>query len=223
MIVKTRGIVLNHIDYRESSIIVKIYTENYGYQGFVVNSVRSAKSRQGMAYFQPFTVLDMVLYMKSSRDLNRISEFKPLLHWYAEDIKRQSILLFLAEVANKLLRNEHSENKELFNYLLVGLQNFKSSRSVDNFHLIFLLQMTPLLGITVLSGEELFENMNKVADQLDINGLVDQLLYSPFDNQVETTGDLRYRVLEMLINYFQHHIPGFGEVHSLKVLQQIFR
>ena len=75
----------------------------------------------------------------------------------------------------------------------------------------------------MLSGGELFENMNKVADQQDIEGLINQLLNVSFENKVEANGDLRYRTLEVLIHYFQHHVPGFGEVHSLKVLRQIFR
>ena len=223
MIVKTQGIVLNHIDYGDRSIIVKLYTKEYGYQGFVVNSVRSAKSRQGMAYFQPFTVLDMVIYMKPSRDLHRISEFKPILSWYADDIRRQSVLLFLAEVINKLLRNEHTENKALFNYLLTGLEHFKSSSSIENFHLLFLLKMTSHLGITVLSGGGLFENMNKISDQQDIENIVDQMLEAPFENTIEASGDLRFRTLEVLMHYFQHHVPGFGQIHSLKVLRQIFQ
>jgi len=223
MIVKTQGIVLSHVDYGERSIIVKLYTKDHGYLGFVVNGVRSAKSRQGMAYFQPFTVLDLVIYMKPSRDLHRISEFKPVLSWSGEDIKKLSVLLFLAEVVNKLLRNEHIENSALFGYLIKGIFHYKSSKRTENFHLLFLLQMAPFLGIDVLSGEELFENMNQIADQQDIERLIDQLLDAPLQNTIETSGNLRFRSLEVLTHYFQHHVPGFGQVHSLKVLQQIFR
>lgn len=223
MIVKTQGIVLNHIDYGDRSIIVKLYTKDYGYQGFVVNSIRSAKSRQSMAYFQPFTLLDLVIYMKPSRDLHRISEFKPILSWYAEGIKHQSVLLFLAEVMNKLLRNEHTENKELFNYLYTGLKHFRSSSSIENFHLLFLLKTTSYLGITVLSGEGLFKSMNKLSDQKDIKNMVNQLLDASFDDPIEASGDLRFRTLGVLMRYFQHHVPGFGQIHSLKVLQQIFQ
>lgn len=225
MIVKTQGIVLNHINYGERSIIVKWYAKDHGYQGSVINGVRKAKPLRGMGmgYFQPFTVLDMVVYMKPSRNLNRISEFKSILTWYAEDIKRQSILLFLAEVINKLLRTEHTENTALFNYLLKGLYHFKTAQSVENFHLQYLLKMTSYLGITVLSGMKLFENMNIMASQNDIEDIIDQLLEVPFENKVTASGSLRFRVLEVLMYYFQYHVPGFGEIHSLKVLRQIFQ
>ncbi len=223
MIVKTQGIVLKHIDYKESSIIVNVFTKDFGYQGYVVNSVRSAKPKQGMAYFQPFTVLDMVTYMKPSRDLHRISEFRPLLTWQSEDIIRQSVLLFLAEVTNKLVRNEQTDNSVLFDFIINGLRHLKSSQSSQDFHLYFLLNVAPYIGISVLSGTELFKNMNKIDDQKDVVELIDQLLAGSYDTKIVTSGELRFRVLEVLIGYFQHHVPGFGEVHSLKVLRQIFR
>lgn len=223
MIVKTQGLVLNHIDHRETSIIVNLFTKDFGYQGYVVNSVRSAKSKQGMAYFQPFTVLDMVTYMKPNRDLHRISEFKPIMTWSSQDVRQQSVLLFLAEVLNKLLRNEQSKNPVLFNYLLDSLRHLKSLSDIENFHLVFLLKMTPYLGITIISGEELFENMNQISDQADLENMVNKLLDDPFNKNITANGDLRFRVLEALMLYFRHHVSGFGEVLSLKVLRQIFR
>ena len=223
MIVKTQGLVLNHIDHRETSIIVKLFTKNFGYQGYVVNSVRSAKSKQGMAYFQPLTILDMVTYMKPNRDLYRISEFKPVMIWNSQDVKKQSVLLFLTEILNKLLRNEQSENIELFDYLLDSLRHLKSLSSIENFHLVFLLKMTPYLGITINSGEELFRNMNLISDQVGLEGMVNELLNDPFSRTIQANGDLRFSVLEALMLYFRHHVSGFGDVLSLKVLRQIFR
>ena len=223
MIVKTEGLVLNHIDHRETSIIAKLFTKDFGYQGYVVNSVRSIKSKQGMAYFQPFTVLEMITYMKPNRGLHRISEFKPIITWSSQDVRQQSVLLFLAEVLNKLLRNEQGDNVDIFDYLLDSLRHLKSLSSIDNFHLVFLLKLTPYLGITVISGEELFENMNQISHQADLEQLVNELLHNPFDKNIQANGDLRFRVLEALMLYFRHHVSGFGNVLSLKVLRQIFR
>lgn len=223
MITKTKGVVLSHLPYGETSIIAKIYTEEFGYQGFIVNSVRSAKSKTGMAYFQPFTCLDLVIYMKSSRDLQRISEFKPIMSWYADEIKKQTILLFLAEVIDKLLRNEHDSQPALFGFLWNGLSFFKTSDDVSNFHLQFLLKLSNHLGLDVLSGHELFTNMNQISDQEEIERLVNSLLDADLGEKVEANGELRMSALEVLVQYFHHHVPGFGQVQSLKVLKQIFR
>jgi len=60
MLNKTRGIVINYIRYRETSVIVNIYTEEFGIQTYIENGVRSAKSKNKIALFQPLTLLDLV-------------------------------------------------------------------------------------------------------------------------------------------------------------------
>jgi DNA repair protein RecO (recombination protein O) len=223
MITKTRGIVLNHIPYGETSIIARIYTEQFGYQGFIVNSIRSSKSKHSMAYFQPFTLLDLVVYWKNTREIQRISEYKSIVNWHADDIIKQTVLLFLGEVVDKLLRNEHTDNPALFGYVNDALLQFKQTKSMENFHLLFLLKLTDHLGIAIGSGSDLFENMNQVMRHDEIERLIDNLLNSEFEDIVESSGDLRYQSLSCLMEYFNHHVPGFGEVRSLKVLKQIFR
>ena len=43
MLKKTAGIVLSHIKYKDSSIIVRIFTRELGLKGYLVNGVREAK------------------------------------------------------------------------------------------------------------------------------------------------------------------------------------
>jgi DNA repair protein RecO (recombination protein O) len=223
MINKTQGIVLNHIPYGESSIIARIYTQHYGYQGFIVNNVRSSRSKQSIAYFQPFTLLDLVVYWKNTRDIQRISEYKSLVNWHADDIRKQAVLLFLGEVLDKLLRNEHTENPSLYSFVNDSIQYFKKANSTENFHLSFLLKLTEHLGITIGSGSDLFENMDQVMRHDEMERLINELLANEYDGEVEASGDLRFQSLGSLMEYFRHHVPGFGEVKSLKVLKQIFR
>ena len=45
MITKTRGIVLNYIKYGDTSIICKIYTEQFGLQSYIINGIRKSKSK----------------------------------------------------------------------------------------------------------------------------------------------------------------------------------
>ena len=77
MLQKTRGLVLSHIRYQETSIIVKIYTEELGLQSYIVNSVRTKSSKTNkIALFQPLTLLDLVVYYNEKKSINRISEQK---------------------------------------------------------------------------------------------------------------------------------------------------
>ena len=43
MLSTTRGIVLSHINYSETSVIAKVYTENYGLQSYILKGIRKSK------------------------------------------------------------------------------------------------------------------------------------------------------------------------------------
>jgi DNA repair protein RecO (recombination protein O) len=64
MLSKTQGIVINYVKYKESSIIAKIYTKEFGIQSYIENGVRSARAKNKIALFQPLTLLDLVIYHK---------------------------------------------------------------------------------------------------------------------------------------------------------------
>ena len=223
MIQKTHGIVLSHIPYGETSIIARIYTREFGYQGFIVNSVRSAKSRKRLGFFEPFTLLDLVVYMKSTRDLQRVSEFYGLNIHQNLNISKQTVLLFLAEVMDKLLRNDHTENQRLYEFITSYLEVFYTSEFLPNFHVHFLLHLTPHLGLSAISGQELFSNMNRISGHQDIEDFIEKLIHTEIQETIAASGELRTQALETLVQYFQHHLDGFGKVNSLKVLSQIFR
>src|SRR6478609_3522629 len=115
MLHKTRGIVLGHIKYGDSSIISKVYTEAFGLQTYIVNGVRSKSSKNKIALFQPLTLLDMVVYHKENRDINRISEMKcnMVFHSIPFEQKKISMVIFLSELLGKTLK-EQNPNAELF-------------------------------------------------------------------------------------------------------------
>ena len=54
MIIKTEGIVINYIKYKESSIIIKILTEDYGFQSFLLNGVRSVRSKKSIGFLNKY-------------------------------------------------------------------------------------------------------------------------------------------------------------------------
>ena len=108
MLHKTRGIVIKFIKYRESSIIATVLTEKLGVQSYLVNSVRTKKPIYSISFFQPLTLLDMVVYHKENANLNRVSEIRcenqfgsiPFNH------NKSAIALFLSEVMYKVIKEQ---------------------------------------------------------------------------------------------------------------------
>ncbi len=129
MLHKTRGIVLNYIRYRETSIIVKIYTEEFGLQTYIENGVRSSRSRNKIALFQPLTLLDLIVYHRDNGSIMRISEIKcntPFQTLPYQFVKT-GIALFITEVLTKSLKEE-SGNPDMFWFLFQSILFWTISR-----------------------------------------------------------------------------------------------
>jgi DNA repair protein RecO (recombination protein O) len=141
MLKKTAGIVLSHIKYKDSSIIVRIFTRELGLKAYLVNGVRSLGKGSKIALYQPLTLLDLVVYDKENSGLQRISEAKikhPQL-LIPFDMARTSLALFSTEVISRSIL-EGYQNEELFDFLeesIATLDNPKTNLS--HFPLVFLL------------------------------------------------------------------------------------
>ncbi len=105
---KTRGIVLHQIKYSESSIIAKIYTEEFGIQSYMVRGVRKKGSKMKSGLFQALSMLDMVVYHKEKSNIQNLKEVRSAfpLTTIPFDIKKSSIILFLKDNLSKRLRAE---------------------------------------------------------------------------------------------------------------------
>ncbi len=237
MLIKTRGIVLSYLKYRESSIIARIYTEQLGVQTYVVNSVRKAKPPGRIALFQPFTLLELVAYVaRGSSSLTRLSEFRcaePFLTLPYE-VPKSSVVLFLSEVVGRAVREEE-QNEPLFRFLHDSIQDFdRQTTGNENFALVFLLRLTVFLGCGVGSGAELTDQVvmaghapvapgatGPVTLRLrEFDGYFDELLRDPATSTIPN-GRVRHELLKVLIRYYQLHVEQLGEIRSLDILSQV--
>ena len=223
MIVKSKGIVLSYIKYGDSSIIARIFTESHGYGSFIVNSVRSQKSKKSIGYFQPFSILDLVIYMKETRDLQRISEFKNHipLHALHSDFTKSTITLFLTEVFSKLLQLEQSSNSRLYAFAEASIQTFDGLKTgVGNFHIQFLLKLAIHLGFEIEEAENLFSSINKLSPSAEGHLLLEKMLKEPYGTHYDLNRNIRNEMVESVLNFYQHHahIPW---PKSLEVLRSV--
>src|SRR4051812_1427094 len=97
---KTRGIVFRATEFRETSLVVKIYTELFGIQSYIINSVRKKHSKIHSGVFQPLTPVDLVAYKKDRPTLQRIADIRPNppLTDIPFNIGKTSMIFFLDEV-----------------------------------------------------------------------------------------------------------------------------
>ncbi len=158
MLHKTRGIVFKTTDYGESSVIVQVFTEKFGLQSYMVNGARKPKAKIARNMLQPLHLLDMVVYHKSTGNVQRVKELKnaPQLQTIPYDVVKSSLAIFLNEVLYKAVKQQAADDSA-FGFVFSAIEWLDhQTEGIANFHLLFLLQLTRYLGFypdRYLAGE----------------------------------------------------------------------
>lgn len=239
MLQLTRGIVLKHFNYSESSIIAKIFTEEFGLQSYIIKGVHSKKSKTGLALFQPLTLLEFAAYHKDNKTIHHLSEPRVFYAYHTlhtEPIKRM-LLVFLAELLYKSIREEAS-NKALFDWLYYALTWLDlSEEEINNYHLVFMFLFSRFLGFYPKTESEegilyfnlqegLFSRQKSVNPEF-ISGELVSHLFKLYRSSFETCKNVligttdRRQIIDILVSYYRLHMPGFDEMKSVEVLKSI--
>ncbi len=225
MQVQTNAIVLSALKYKDSSLIVRCYTQNYGLQSYILHHVlKGKKGKLNAAYFQLLSQLEIHANHKTNQTLHTISEVK-LHHAYQSlqtNIYKSTVVLFLAEILQNVVIEEE-KNIDLYHFIETALLWYDLHEFNANFHLIFLLKLSKHLGIypdvkkTHLNFF-LHEKNNHKITQLNT------LLGIHFDtlNFIKINAQTRNEILSEIINYFSVHLGGFKKPKSLDILHNVF-
>lgn len=224
MLFKTRGVALSFIKYKESSIIARIFTEAFGMQSYIVNSVRSKSTKTKIALFQPLTILDLVVYHNKRREINRISEIKCsfTFHTIPFNIRKTSIALFLTELLNQTLYDE-GENEELFDFIHESIITFDGfQQAYENFHIQFMLLLSKYLGIKPESARDMLLEVGhlRLYDK-EFLEKVDFFIRSDFTDYQKIDKSVRNEILLLIIDYFRFHYDSIREFKSIHVLKEV--
>lgn len=218
MLHKTKGIVFRFTPYGETSIIVNIFTEAFGLQSYIVNSVRSKTSKSKIALYQPLTLLDLVVYHKENANIVRIKEATCAYtyHHLFTDPKKSCIGLFINEVLNKTVR-EQSHAAEICQFIFDSLIILDHLEKAENFHLIFLVKLSKYLGFGPFAKAELGAWLLS-ADEEEI---LDLLLVSDYESTVHMNNEQRRNLLDAFIKFYGIHVDGLGVIKSVLVLREV--
>ena len=240
MLVKTEAIVLHAIKFGESRLIVDMFTREVGRVSFAVPIPKTSKGRLKKQYFQPMTLLEVECDIRQPDQLQKLKDAR-LLAAYASipfSPEKLALSLFTAEFLCHALRAEQ-QNEPLFVYLYDSMQWLDMIETgFANFHLTFLIRMSRFLGF--------YPNLDDY-----VRGCIFDLRTATFSLQVPTHRDFlqpddaqrihtlmrmdfptmhlfrlsrqeRNRITEVLLHYYQLHIPQFPELKSLDVLKELW-
>lgn len=237
MIVNTKAIVISAVKYGEADLIIKCYTQE-GLKSYLLKRILKAKrGKLKPAYFQLLTQLEIVASHNDKGNLNYIKEAK-VIHPYetlSTNIIKQTIAMFLSEVLSKSLKEEEP-NSQLFQFLETSLIWLDTHDEVSNFHLLFILQLSKHLGFYPDKENSEYEYFDLEAGCFSmfkprntfITGqklnFFKQLIGINFDalHLLQFNANKRQEILDIVLRYFELHLPIFNKPKSLKVLKTIF-
>ncbi len=239
MLYKTRGIVLRPVKYGDTSIVATIFTENYGVQAYMVRGVRATtKGSNKAAYFQPGTLLDIVVYMQPSRNIQQLREYQASCLYVTvhQDVVRNSILMFSVELLLRLLPPE-APIAPLFSYAWQYFCALDEAPigSIANFPLLFLVHITSMLGYDLIGAyceETPYLNVQEggfsahppssppYATQEDAI-VLSHILYQTTDSTPMLNGEQRVRLIDWYIGFLQRHSQHMANIRSLQVLRTV--
>ena len=148
MLHSTKGIVFHSIKYAETSLIVKIYTELFGIQSYLVRGIRKTKSKVKPGLFQPLTLLDLEVNHKENASLQSIREVRVAAPYQTIpfDIYKSTVAIFINELLYKVIREEEP-NPDLFEFLWQTCLNLdETTETVSAFHIRFSIELMHYLG-----------------------------------------------------------------------------
>lgn len=240
MIEKTRAVVLKRIKYSDSGIIVNLYTEKYGRQTVLIKGGHSRKAKVKSSLFQVLNVLEIELDYKIKREIHSVRDAVSVqpLHDIFINPEKSAMAFFIAEVLVKSLREEEP-NMQLFEliskniFVLEDLEN-----NYQNFHLSFLVHLISHIGFKPATNysnetpffnlrEGLFLPMNTISQEsLDIEQskvFIELMRTSPlYSGQLMINQSMRRILIQKIIAFYNFHIPSFGSMKTLPVLQEVF-
>ena len=237
---QSKAIVLHSIKYGETSLIVNCFLYDVGIKSFIIKGVLNSKNKKfSKSYFLPLSIIDINYSIKKNKDLGYIVEARPA-HIFSSlhvDLFKSSMIIFVGELLNSVLKESPGSNKRLFKYLEHSLVWFDQSPKEVNFHLKVLIDLTKFMGF--------YPNIKKESHNFFDLSLGTSVEFKPIENYIEdpelkkfkellgmTFEDLnsmkmdnllRMKMLELMIDYYSLHLQMFKNPKSINIFNEVFK
>jgi len=181
-----------------------------------------------MGFYQPLTLLDLVVYDKEKSSLNRISEVK--LHYAFQripfDFYRSGVAMFVGEVLGKSIYENYT-NENLYDFLEEAITYLDQEESnIQLYPISFLLETSKFLGFGTRDSTELFEQLFGLVHDDDFareeKKYLNELMENSFSSSIRVPAVYRRKIMDDLLKFYQLHLDGFSELKSIKVLRSLY-
>lgn len=229
------------MDYSETSIIARVYTEQLGLQTYIAKGVRKKGSRIKRNLFAPLSIIRLVVNHKEGEGMRvmREASCEYQLNGIATDIVKTAVSIYISELLTRTVSSQMAD-PNLYEFIEDAILNLdRAFGSVAGFPLSFTIGLTQFMGFDPHNN---FSAVNTYFDMVEGNFCAQPpdhpyYLFSPLSNWlsevltalnagvVSIVADhaTRNELLAKMIEYFRIHIPAFGEIKSVQVLSEVLK
>lgn len=240
MLTKTMAIVLHSFKYGEAKLIADILAESGGRMSCIARIPSTPNARMRRQFFQPLTLLEAVIDQRPGASLQPLREARIARSFTSIPFHplKLSLAMFTAEFLHNATRGE-TQGAALFSYIEKGVTWLdECAGQFSNFHLVFTMRLTKFLGFypntehyhagdwfDLRSGcFTSIEPLHRDRISPDEASLINTMLRMNFPTMhlYRMTRAERNRLLEIILDYYRIHVPGFREMKSVEVLRELF-
>lgn len=197
MLLTTDAIVLALTPHSDRAMLLSVYTRHRGRQNYLVYGVGGKKQRK--AVFFPMTRVTLTVDEQPTRPIQSLRDiqFRAIPERATQDIRRQTVALFVAEVLFRTIRHP-MEDESLYDLIDSTAEAIEQSEHPENVHVDFLRAFCAVIGFAPDEDEHA------------------PLLRTP------TTHAERREILLGLCTYLKEHVEDWMQPKSLDVLMTVF-
>lgn len=219
------GVFLHRISYSESSLITTFYTQNNGIQNFIFQGAKKKNKN-----FIPLAVCELTFYRRPDSELGKLTQVDNI-HSINEILFnpiKSLIAFFIADVLRQTLRTNQKE-EELFQFLNELTMKLNKSEDLGSFPLLFLIDFSSFIGIqpSLCDEDPIYFNLKegefhadyRIGEWCEEGETVKQLHELFLNKKIEPS--FHKKAMEIILNYYQLHIPRFDVSTSLHIIREV--
>lgn len=219
--------LLSYTKYGDHDAVLHCFCRENGFESFFAKGIYAPKNKK-KAFLFPLN--ELLLYTsdkkKNIQNVQKIEQKNVDL--FSSDIRKNSILFFVSDLLNQVLRNE---NQNVGIYTEISI--FLSQLQIDNFqsHLIFIFRLLKQQGLQPLYSDKTYLNpetgnfedieMHHFFDKT-ISDIWKDLITSQDPYSIKLSRSEKQNFLDSILVYFHYHFTDFREPRSLEIIKEIF-
>lgn len=219
--------LLSYTKYGDHDAVLHCFCRENGFESFFAKGIYAPKNKK-KAFLFPLN--ELLLYTsdkkKSIQNVQKIEQKN--VDFFSSDIRKNSILFFISDLLNQVLRNEN-QNVGIYSEISI----FLSQLQIDNFqsHLIFIFRLLRQQGLQPLFSDKTYLNpetgnfedieMHHFFDK-SISDIWKDLITSQDPYNIKFSRTEKQNFLDSILVYFHYHFTDFREPRSLEIIKEIF-